>query len=303
MGGGRVTQLMFIDRTLQDLQRQFNQVFKYEQQLATGFRVNRPSDDPIDARRAVNIKLEIAQLNQFLSNITDARPQLDDTETALSNMTNVLQRARELTVQGANGTNSQEQLDAIATEIDQLLEETLVLSNSQSIGRYLFSGTRTKTAAFSETRVGGEITSVTYQGNTEAINVAISESAQIKVNVDGQSAFQGGVDIFATLIGIRDDLRAGDQASLSGIRIDEVDQAIEQVLLRQADLGANTNRLDRVVSVTEDGVVSQQVLLSEKIETDFADATLRYNNSLNALQAALNASARILQPTLLDFIR
>ena len=301
--GGRVTQLMFIDRTLQDLQRQFNRVFEFEQQLATGFRVSRPSDDPIDARRAVNIKLEIAQLNQFLNNITDARPQVDDTESTLDNTISVLQRVRELTVQGSNGTNSQEQLDAIATEINQLLEETLVLSNSQSIGRYLFAGTRTKTIPFSETRVGGEITAVAYQGNTVDINVAISESAQIKVNIDGQAAFQSGIDIFTTLIGIRDDLRAGNQASLSGVRIDEVDQAIEQLLLRQADLGANTNRLDRVVSVTEDGVLSQQILLSEKIETDFADATLRYNNSLNALQAALNASARVLQPTLLDFIR
>ena len=301
--GGRVTQLMFIDRTLQDLQRQFNRVFEFEQQLATGFRVSRPSDDPIDARRAVNIKLEIAQLNQFLNNITDARPQVDDTESTVDNTSSVLQRVRELTVQGSNGTNSQEQLDAIATEINQLLEETLVLSNSQSIGRYLFAGTRTKTIPFSETRVGGEITAVAYQGNTVDINVAISESAQIKVNIDGQAAFQSGIDIFTTLIGIRDDLRAGNQASLSGVRIDEVDQAIEQLLLRQADLGANTNRLDRVVSVTEDGVLSQQILLSEKIETDFADATLRYNNSLNALQAALNASARVLQPTLLDFIR
>lgn len=301
--GGRVTQLMFIDRTLQDLRRQFNQVFEFEQQLATGYRVNRPSDDPIDARRAVNIKLEIAQLNQYLANITDSRPQLDDTETALQNTVNVLQRVRELTVQGANGTQSQEQLDAIATEINQLLEETLVLSNSQSIGRYLFSGTRTKTVPFLETRVGGEITGVTYQGNTEAINVAISESAQIKVNIDGEAAFQSGIDVFATLIAIREDLRAGDQTTLSTVRIDEVDQALEQILLREADLGANTNRLDRVVSVTEDGVVSQQVLLSEKIDTDFADATLRYNNSLNALQAALNASARVLQPTLLDFIR
>lgn len=303
MGGGRVTQLMFIDRTLQDLRRQFNRVFEFEQQLATGYRVNRPSDDPIDARRAVNIKIEIAQLTQFLGNITDARPQLDDTETALQNTVDVLQRVRELTVQGSNGTNSQEQLDAIATEINQLLEETLVLSNSQSVGRYIFSGTRTKTIAFAETRVAGEIATVTYQGNLEAINIAISESAQVKINVDGQSAFQGGTDIFATLISIRDELRAGNQASLSTTRLAEVDGAIEQLLLRQADLGANSNRLDRVIGVTEDGVVSQQILLSEKIETDFADATLRYNNSLNALQAALNASARVLQPTLLDFIR
>lgn len=300
---GRVTQLMFIDRTLQDLRRQFNRVFEFEQQLATGYRVSRPSDDPIDARRAVNIKLEIAQIMQFLSNIDDARPQLNDTETALQNEVDILQRVRELTVQGANGTNSQDQLDAIAAEIDQLLEETLVVSNSQSVGRYLFSGTRTKTAAFLETRLLGEITAVTYQGNAEDINIAISESAQIKINVDGQEAFQSGVDVFATLIGIRDDLRVGNQASLSAVRIGEVDQALEQLLLREADLGANTNRLDRVNDVTDDTLVTQQILLSEKIDTDFADATLRYNNALNSLQAAMNASARVLQPTLLDFLR
>ena len=153
MGVGRITQGMISQRTLTNIRDQLLRLSTLQNQLGTGLRVNRPSDDPIDARRGVNLRTLIGENEQFLSNIQDARPMLTEGADVLHRVVNVIHRVRELTLQGANETNSQQQLDLIALEIDQLLEETVAAANHQTNGRYIFAGTRTLTPAYTETRV------------------------------------------------------------------------------------------------------------------------------------------------------
>ena len=207
----RITTGLLAQRSLRDINAQLARISILQEQLATGLRVNRPSDDPIDARRAINVRTLLANNEQFQSNIDDIAPQLDETATTLLNVVDILQRALELTVQAANGTNSQQQLDAIALEIDELLEGVFAASNQRTNGRSLFAGTQTLEDAFSAIRVGGEITAVTYEGNNVVTTVGISDRIQIEVNLPGSEAFQNTTDIFSTLIGIRDDLRAGNR--------------------------------------------------------------------------------------------
>lgn len=303
MGGFRVTQNLFIDRTLRDLNLQFRRVARFQEQITTGYRVNRPSDDPIAARRAINIRFEIAQFEQFLSNLSDSRPYLSETGTTIMNGVDILQRVRELTIQGANETNSQPQLDSIAAEVDQLLEEFLVVGNMETNGRFLFSGTRTLTTPFVETRVAGTITAVTYQGNTGEIKVAVANGSLLAINVDGIKAFQTSIDTFQALLDVRDNLLTGNQAALSAVSLGELDLALGQLLLSGAEVGAAENRVDRLTMTLEQAVVTQRILLSEKIDTDFAEASFSFNNAMTTLEAALQASARVLQPTLLNFLR
>ncbi len=303
MGGTRITQGMIIDRTLRNLNAQLRQLATVQDQLATGSRVNRPSDDPLAARSAVNTRTLIAQQEQFLSNMTDIQPHLTESNTTLQRGVDILQRARELTIQGANETNGQSQLDSIALEINELLESMVVAGNHETNGRFIFAGTRTLNRPFVETRVAGDITAVAYQGNTNDLDVAIAENTTVTVNVDGVDAFQNSVDIFATLIGIRDDLRSGNQAALQTTRLDELDSGLEQLLLSESTLGAVENRLTRVSGNTEEAIVSLRILLSDKIDVDFAEATLDFNNAISSFESALNASARVMQPTLLDFLR
>jgi flagellar hook-associated protein 3 FlgL len=114
--------------------------------------------------------------------------------------------------------------------------------------------------------------------------------------------FQSSQDIFQTLIGIRDDLLAGDQSSLQNARLTELDVAREQFSQAQSRVGAVQNRLDRTELEIEDFQVQLQELLSDSIDADFAEVLINLNAQSNAFQAALSAAARAIQPSLLDFI-
>lgn len=299
----RVTQGLLVQRSLNNLNQQLRRISVLQERLATGRRVNRPSDDPIDARRAMNLRMLISKNEQFQANISDSNPQLQESASTLMTVVDVILRAMELTTQGANETVGQAQLDAIALEVDELLEAAVAAANHRTNNRSIFAGTQTLADAYDVTRVAGQITAVTYAGNAQTIEINISEGIRTKINVTGTDAFQSNVDIFAMLIGIRDDLLAGDQASLRNVRLAELETGREQTLTAVAQIGAIQNRLDRVINGLQDFNVDFQELLSIKIDADFAETVLGLTVAETALNAALSATARVLQPSLLDFIR
>lgn len=299
----RVTQSLLVSRQLSNLNRQLSKISSLQETLASGLRVKRPSDDPLDARRAISTRTSIAKNDQFISNISGVNPQLGESASTLLNVEDILVRVLELTTQAGNDTLSQVQLDAIALEIDQLLESAVSAGNHRTNGRSIFAGTQTLADAFDVVRVAGQITSVTYAGNNEDIEINISEGDRTAINVDGTEAFLSNVDLFAVLIGIRDDMLAGDQDSLRDVRLDEIQVAMEQTLFAVSKIGAIQNRLEQVSGDLEDFNIQLQILLSDKVDADFAETILQMSVAENAYVAALNAAARVLQPNLLDFIR
>lgn len=275
----------------------------FQDRLSTGLRVNRPSDDPIAARSAIDIRTQIQQNEQFIANVADALPFITQSGSTLQRMVSIIQRVRELTVQAASTTTGPEQLDQIAIEINQLLEASVVAANQKVSGRSLFAGTATLSDAFTVTRPVDEITAVAFAGNANNIEIAVSQGVRVTINEPGDRAFQGMQDIFQLLIDIRDDMRAVNQGNLQTLRLTELDTALEQVLQSGARLGALENRIERVTFDKEDFVLALQELLSNKIDADFADTVVNLNVLSNALSAALNSAARVIQPSLLDFVR
>ncbi|NIA15419.1 MAG: flagellar hook-associated protein 3 [Nitrospiraceae bacterium] len=304
MGTLRVTQGLMVQRALNNINRQTRSLLDLQEQLATGLRVNTPSDDPLAARRAIDIRASIDENEQYLTNISSTGPQLQETATTLQTVIDNLQRARELTLQGASGTYSQTQLDVIAVEVDQILEAVLAEGNHQTNGRFIFGGTRTLNASFVATHdTDGRITAVTYEGNDEFIEVGVGSGVSVNTNEPGNRAFQGTQDVFQMLIDIRDNLLAGDQSSLQGPRLEELSAAQDQLLLSMAGVGAIQNRLERLTVNMEDSVLQLQAALSDNIDADYAETVLNLNAQSNAFSAALNAAARVIQPTLLQFVQ
>jgi flagellar hook-associated protein 3 FlgL len=304
MGILRVTQGIIAQRMLNNLQNQSQRILDLQTQLATGLRVNSPSDSPIDARRAINTRSTITKNEQYLRNISIVSPRLEETVTAIQTMSDNLLRARELTIQGANGTNDQVALDAIAEEINQILEAAVNTANHQTGSLYIFGGTRTNTLPYDVTRdANGNITAVTYQGNAEKILVNVGDGLTVPTNEAGSTVFQSSQDIFQVLIDIRDNLFAGDRGNLQNARLTELESARQQLSQAQSRVGAIQNRLARTETEIEDFQVQLQELLSDSIDADFADVMINLNMQSNAFQAALSAGARIIQPSLLDFIR
>jgi len=258
----------------------------------------------VGTARALGLRTSISITNQFMVNVRDATAFANESESSLRVVIDSLHRARELTLSGATGTLNQEQRDIIAQEIDELLETVVDQANTESNSRYLFAGTRTRIAPFEKSvdPVSGEITAVSYVGNSERFSVQVSPGVTVPVNEPGDQVFQSLQDTFQTLIDIRDDLRAGDTDSLSTVRLGEIDAVMTQVLDGTALFGARMNRLALVGERLEDQLLSFRTQLSETEEADFAETVVNFETQQNALQAALSAGARVLQPSLLDFI-
>jgi flagellar hook-associated protein 3 FlgL len=307
MGAFRVTQRLLVDRVLTNLGSQNRAILRLQEQLSTGQRVNRPSDAPLDARRAISARAEINKYEQYLTNISTAGPQLTETETTVQTVIDRVQRARELALQGASGTNAQTQRDQIAIEVNQLLEGILVDGNHQTNGRYIFGGTRTLAPPFEATRAAnGEITAVTYVGNDTRFELEIQDGVRVPVNQSGSDVFGTtglpGVDAFQMLIDLRDNLRANDQTGMQA-RLTELDLADDQLGLALAGVGSVQNRMNGVEAELRTQITQQQQVLSDAIDADIAEVIINLNAQNNAFQAALSAGANVIQPSLLDFIR
>lgn len=300
----RVTQGLMVMRTLNNLSAQTRRLLRLQEQLATGRIINAPSDGPLAARRAINLRTAIANSEQYLDNISSAGRPLLETVTAIQTVVSDFQRVYELTLQGASGTYAQPQLDSIAAEIDQLLEGVFAQANHQTAGRFVFSGTRTLSQPFVATRdADGHITAVAYEGNDEAIEIAVAEGILVAVNEPGSTVFHSTQDAFELLINIRDNLLAGDQTSLQNERLTELKTLQDQLLMSIARIGATQNRTERLTNNLYDHIQQLRETLSDNIDADYAETVINLDAQSNAFQAALNAAARVIQPSLLDFMR
>jgi flagellar hook-associated protein 3 FlgL len=294
---------MLNQRVLRDLRAQTLRLLDLQGQLATGYRVNRPSDDALAARRAIAARTEIGGNAQYIANISNVSPFIRESEAALTSTVDALQRANELALQGLNATNGQVQRDQIANEINQLLESLLEQANTVNAGRYVFGGSFTLQRPFQETRnPAGDVISVAYAGNSERIRVESGRDSTVPINVTGDETYAGGVNILQTLIDMRDSLRTGDLTALE-TSLQGVQDGQSQILLALSKVGSTEARMESIRANLELVNIQLETVISENIDADFAEVILQFNAQSNAYQAALNAAGRALQPSLLDFIR
>lgn len=307
MGIVRVTSRMLADRALTDLSAQLRKILALQEQLSSGRRVNRPSDDPLGARRAISSQAMISQYEQYIKNITAVRPFLNETETSVMTVMDIVQRVRELALQGRNSTNAQLQREQIAIEVNELLESLLKEANHQTSGRYVFGGTVTLTEPFQAIRnANGEIIAVNYMGNDKDIEVEISEGAVVPINRPGNEVFLStGVDttdIFQMIISLRDDLRSGNLSNITQ-RIRETNYAINQLSIALAQIGTVSRKLEDTEENLRMAINEFHRVVSDSVDADMAEVIVNLNTQMNAYQSALHSASRVLQPSLLDYIR
>jgi flagellar hook-associated protein 3 FlgL len=148
----------------------------------------------------------------------------------------------------------------------------------------------------------GNITAVAYEGNDERIQVAISDGITVDANEPGSAVFLSEQDLFQVLIEVRDSLYAGNQAAVQNQLLADLGQGMDQLLTSMARVGAIQNRLERSSDDMQEFGVQLQTALSDTIDADYAETIMNLNAQSNAFQAALNAGARVIQPSLLDFV-
>lgn len=297
----RITNQMTRDRVLNDLYRSMAAVLKAQEQLSSAKRVNRPSDDPFATQKAISSRSSIMLLSQYKSNISELSTWVSASEHSLYEINRTLQDVRDLTVRAANGTLTREDLNVSATVVDEYRETVFQFAREQVGGRYLFSGTLTGNEPFTWT--GAD---VTYNGNTDGMVRNIGPGASVRINVTGEEVFMNigapPESIFKMLNDLAGEMRGGDTSRIGGY-LSRIDDAIARLLDKVGELGATTDRLEKMNGVLDGFIQSQRAQLSDSEDLDLAEGVMNFQLRDNAYQATLAACARIIMPSLIDYLK
>jgi flagellar hook-associated protein 3 FlgL len=287
----RITTRMLSDDATRQLQASTEAMSKAQEQVATTKRLNRPSDDPSQARTAVNLREAIAELTQYQRNIDVADRTLSATDAALGSAGEILQRARELSVQGANGSLSPLDRQQLGIEVGQLLGGLVEQANAKSAGSYLFSGFRTDTAPY--VAAAGP-----YLGDHGVILARTAPNTALQINVTADVAFGPALAALSTL---QAELAAG--TPVSGATITAIDGGIDAVIAARGQTGARQNRIEETSSFLDGSLLASQKLLSGLEDADMTEAISNLSQRQATYEAALRVNARVMQTTLLDVLR
>lgn len=295
----RITQQSIATRTYDNLQSSLARSARLQEQLSSGRQLSRPSDGPGQAAAAMQLRSSLRTTEQYVRNADDASAWLTVADSALQSASTSLQRARDLAVQGAStGSMPQRARQALADEVRQLRQGVLQVANTEYLGRPVFGGTAAVGAAFQE--VAGV---VTYVGDTGTVDRRLGPGATVRVDVSGTAAFgPDGANVFDVLEQLAADLES-DPPGPIGTSITAIDAALDAVITQLSDVGARAKRVEALEGIADSQVIDLRAALSELEDIDLPGTIVQLQLQEVAYQAALGATARVLQPSLLDFLR
>jgi flagellar hook-associated protein 3 FlgL len=290
----RVTTGMAQRHVLTDLRRVQERLANAQSQVSGGKRIEKPSDDPLGAERAMRLKDQLESTSAYRTAVDESRSWLDATDTGLESLGNVVQRVRELTLQAANGATTPSGRQSIKLEVDQLTEQLKTTLNSAYDGRRLFSGTATDTPPYSAA------TGDAYQGDAGAVVRQIGPGVSVQVNITGDDVLSG---LLPTLRTLSAHLQSNDVASLQSTDLQALDAGFDNLTAKRAQVGAITNRVDAAGQRLDDVYDVTSAFLSKTEDADLPQALTDLSAQQNALQAALRGGASLIQQSLMDFLR
>ena len=300
----RVTHQLVKNTVLTNIQRNLGEMERLQSMLSSGKVLRKPSDDPIRVARVMGHTTALARNEQYQKNIDAALSWLNVTEESLGSIGDVLQRARELAVSGASGTMTDSARRAIALEVDELTNIIVQMGNSSYDGRYIFGGFQTDRPPFSRQKSlleEGADTSVLYHGDQGKLTWEVAPGVTVRGNVDGNDLFRD-LEIIKALEEMEGALLEGDQGVLNE-SIGKITEALDHILDRRASIGASVNGLDISMEKYRSENLNFRELRSRLEDIDFAEAYMNFAVMENIYRASISTGARIIQPSLLDFLR
>ncbi|GAA0472237.1 flagellar hook-associated protein FlgL [Alkalibacillus silvisoli] len=299
----RVTQGMLNNSMLHNLRQNNAEMHRSMEQLSTGKKINRPSDDPVVAMRGVDYRSELSKVEQFERNMSEVRSWMDTSDDAMNEAGQSLHRVRELVLQANNDTYEDEERANMASEVKEITNHLKEIANSKVNNRYIFNGQNTVEPRFD---ADGEL--IEDNINNDAVMIEVSDGVKVRANIDASNAFSE--DLFESLDGIVSALENGDleedaddgDATLNEY-IGQLDNHFQSLVNERADLGARMNRIDLIENRLTQQNVTTSDLLSKNEDADIAEVIMNLQMQENVHRSSLAAGARILQPTLMDFLR
>ncbi|MFN0118764.1 MAG: flagellar hook-associated protein FlgL [Elusimicrobiota bacterium] len=290
----RITEKMVIHGMMDDIQSHLVQIAHMQEQVSTGKRIHRVSDDPNAASKTIDIKFTISGLEQYKKNADEASAWMSNTLTNLGQVRGIINEAKVLALQGGTDTLTPEARQTSARVIERLAARLYDVANSKWEGQTVFGGHKTSTAAFTQTGV--------YQGDDGVMRRSIGPGEFVQVNYGGEQVFKDGVDIFQALNDLKTAFENNDIPAISAT-LDDWDEALGNVLKLEAVMGSDSERVEAAKTRLEEGQFTLKELLSKNEDVDLAQAIVQLQSLQNVYQAALSVGSQLLQQSLLRFLK
>ncbi len=291
----RVTQSMISQHTLRNMSSSYEKLMNLQEQATSGKKLNRPSDDPISAVKSLNYRTNLNENNQYKENFTEAYKWLDNSDGSLEEANKVMQRIRELTVSASNGTKLEDEREAIRLEVSGLKEHLVSIANKNIEGKFLFNGINTGQAP-----VDNKSGTIVVGASEKPISIELSKGLSIDVSTDGTDVFSQA--FFDNLTKLEQSLAEGSSGEEIGDQLSAMDENINAIISARTLIGARTNRLE----IMEARLNEQGELLEKKLsdveDIDFEKAIMDLQMQETVQRAALAVGAKIMQPSLVDFL-
>ena len=298
----RITNNTLTGNYLRNLNRNLEQMQKYQNQLSSGKEVSKPSDNPMLVSRIMGLDSNVRANEQYERNMNDALGWTDTADGAMNEMTSTIQRARELIVYGANGTLSKTDRLALKDEVEMLKGQMVQLLNTNYDGRFIFGGHETTKPPFSI-----DNTIMTYHGDPNNISREIAQGVDIIIQSDGSKITNASGAANGELGQLLDKvivaLENDETDALSGELLGDMDIHLDNVIRFRSKMGAVYNRLEAAKERNASENLSMTELLSKSEDIDIAEKMMEFSMMSTVYQASLSTGAKILQPSLLDYIR
>jgi flagellar hook-associated protein 3 FlgL len=289
---------MVSDTTIRNARANLAKLEQLQNQITSGKQLTRPSDDPAGVARTMGYNTDIASGETYLRTMDNSMSWLNATDDALGQAGNLLQRARELAVEGANGgTMTTGDMQNIGAEIDNLLKQMIVTGNSSLRGQRLFAGEQIDKDPFT---LSGTTPGYTYTGDTGQMRREYDQNAFVVINTPGQATFDPAIK---ALFDLRNDLNSGNYQAISSTDIAEIDKGMDTILAARADVGAKTNRLEAAQDRQNLLQVNLQDLRSKVQDTDITTAISKFSMQETVYNASLQVAGKSIQPSLLDYLK
>ena len=287
----RVTNKMIVDSTINNLLKNSERLQDLLISASSGKRINNPSDDPIGISRVLDCRTDLSSIEQYERNIAQGTTWLNQTESVLTEVYNLMLDAQEVAISQANATANQETRAASAEVIGNIYDQIVQLANTKSGNRYIFSGYSTSTAAFSSDGI--------YNGDTGEINVSTGENAKVKINLTGDNVFST-TDIFGVLDALKDAL-VNNPSEINN-QLDGINNSIDHITEKTAYVGSRINQMETSENIYANLKLNIQDLLSTTEDVDMIQAASDLAGQQNIYEASLLSATKIMNMSLVNFM-
>ncbi|MBS4190255.1 flagellar hook-associated protein FlgL [Bacillus sp. FJAT-49705] len=295
----RVTQSMLTNNMLRNLSSSYQKLGKYQEQLGSQKKISRPSDDPVVVFKGISYRTSVNDVSQYKKNMSEVNVWLENTEDALEKAGASIHRLSELINQANTGTVTDSDRQKIEDEIEEIKKQLVSIANTKISGKYIFNGSDIYNAPVSFDASN----KIQTNYNRDPINIEVSAGIKLQVNYLGEDVFGSGTGgLFKDLEDLQDALKNGNDPDLGNF-IDGFQQHLDTVNSARSSIGATMNRVEMI----QDRLDSQEIIstktMSENEDIDVEKVILDLITQESVHRMALSVGSRIIQPTLVDFLR